>query len=265
MFDGRFGEAGHKVIIEEYLTGPELSYFALCDGNIAVEFGTAQDHKRAFDNDEGPNTGGMGTYSPPPVATNALCDEIMQTVIQPTIAGLKQEGIDYKGVFFAGFMLTENGPKLLEYNVRFGDPETQVLMARLDTDLLPLLMDCANGTLAQTPIAYKAEAGVCVVMASNGYPGAYKKGTVIKCIDQANALPGTTIFHAGTKREDNEIKAIGGRVLGVTALGDTLKVAQHHAYKAVDMIDWDEGFYRQDIASTAIDNSTSQQKLAFST
>ena len=252
MFSGGFGEAGSKIIIEEFLTGPELSYFALCDGNAAVEFGAAQDHKRAYDNDEGPNTGGMGTYSPPPIATPELCNEIMRTVIEPTIAGLKQEGIAFKGIFFAGFMLTKDGPKLLEYNVRFGDPETQALMARLDTDILPLFLDVASGTLKPQTIAYKPEAAVCVVMASKGYPGAYEKGTVIEAVEQANALPNTTIFHAGTKREDNTLKASGGRVLGVTALGATLKEAQSNAYQAVDTIEWPMGFCRRDIAKKAI-------------
>lgn len=251
MFDGRFGAAGEKIIIEECMVGPELSYFALCDGNIATEFGTAQDHKRAYDDDKGPNTGGMGTYSPPPIATAELCAEVMRTIIQPTVDGLKQEGITFKGIFFAGLMITATGPKLIEYNVRFGDPETQVLMARLEADLLPLLMDVAKGTLKKAPVAYKNEAAVCVVMASNGYPGTYQKGSIIRNLDAAGSAANTTIFHAGTVLKDDEIQAVGGRVLGVTALGATLSDAIHASYQAVDAIDWPEGFCRRDIAKHA--------------
>lgn len=253
MFSGGFGEAGNKIIIEEFLIGPELSFFALCDGSTALEFGTAQDHKRVFDGDKGPNTGGMGAYGPPPIATKELCAEIMQTVIHPTIDGLKKDGIDFKGIFFAGFMLTESGPKLLEYNVRFGDPETQVLMARLDCDLLPILMACADGTLHTQSVSYKNEPAICVVMASNGYPGSYEKGSSIHNLDEAGAVADTTVFHAGTKMENGKITASGGRVLGITSRGTTLKDAQENAYTAIDKINWPEGFCRRDIASNAID------------
>jgi phosphoribosylamine--glycine ligase len=252
MFSGGFGSAGDKVLIEEFLQGPELSFFALSDGECALEFGSAQDHKRAFDNDEGPNTGGMGTYSPPPIATAAMHAEVMETIIQPTVEAMKAEGIPFQGVLFAGLMLTKQGPKLLEYNARFGDPETQVLMARLDSDIVPILLACANGTLANVKVSYKKAHAVCVVMAAKGYPGPYQKGTKISQLDKAAGLPDTMVFHAGTKKEGDVILANGGRVLGVTALGATLKEAQARAYQAVDVIDWPEGFCRRDIAAKAL-------------
>lgn len=252
MFAGGFGIAGHKVIIEEFLLGQELSFFALSDGERAIAFGAAQDHKRAYDNDQGPNTGGMGTYSPPPIATRVLQEEVMQTIIEPTVRAMKKEGMPFQGVLFAGLMLTSEGPTLLEYNARFGDPETQVLMARLDSDLVPLLLACAQGKLENTEVRYKKEAAVCVVMAAEGYPGSYQKGTAINNLSQASALPDTIIFHAGTALENYQIVATGGRVLGVTALGGTLKEAQGKAYKAVDTIDWKEGFCRRDIAAKAV-------------
>jgi phosphoribosylamine--glycine ligase len=252
MFSGGFGAAGNKVVIEEFLEGPELSFFALSDGTHALEFGSAQDHKRAFDNDQGPNTGGMGTYSPPPIATKALHAEVMETIIKPTVAAMQAEGAPFQGVLFAGLILTKGGPKLLEYNTRFGDPETQVLMARLESDVLPILLACAKGDLNNIAVKHKNEHAVCVVMAANGYPANYEKNTLIQNLTQASALPNTVIFHAGTARSGGEIRAIGGRVLGVTATGATLKEAQHNAYKAVDAIDWPQGFCRRDIAASAL-------------
>lgn len=252
MFSGGFGKAGNVVVIEEFLVGPELSFFALSDGEHALEFGSAQDHKRAFDGDLGPNTGGMGTYSPAPIATHVLHTQLMEMIIKPTVAAMKAEGMPFQGILFAGLMLTNDGPKLLEYNARFGDPETQVLMARLESDLVPILLSCANGTLETASVSYTKQAAVCVVMAANGYPGSYTKGSKISNLSQASALPDTIVFHAGTEKNGEEIRAIGGRVLGVTALGDTLKDAQAKAYIAVDVIDWKDGFCRRDIAGKAV-------------
>lgn len=251
MFSGQFGAAGQVVVIEEFMQGPEVSMFALSDGTSARFFGAAQDHKRAYENDQGPNTGGMGTYSPAPVFTDALRDEAMRTIIQPTVDAMRREGMAYQGVLFAGLMLTESGPKLLEYNARFGDPETQVLMARLESDLVPLLLACERGGLEGCEIRFTSKAAVCVVMASQGYPGAYEKGSVIRGLEKAGALPDTIVFHAGTGMKDGALVATGGRVLGVTALGSTIAQAQQNAYRAVDTIDWPQGFCRRDIAAKA--------------
>jgi phosphoribosylamine--glycine ligase len=245
MFAGKIA-GGSSVVIEEFLDGEEVSFFALSDGETAIEFGYAQDHKRAHDGDKGPNTGGMGTYSPPPVASDAVRKEIMENVILPTVKAMKAEGAPYRGVLFAGMMLTRSGAKLLEYNVRFGDPETQSLMMRFSGDLYQTLHACAVGSLAAADIRFDARPALCVIMASKGYPGAYAKGSEIKNL-QAAALPDVKIFHAGTEKKDGKIFAVGGRVLGVTALGDTIKDAQKKAYAAVDIIDWPEGFCRRDI------------------
>lgn len=252
IFSGQFGDAGNTLVIEEFLDGEEASFFALCDGKIAIEFGAAQDHKRVGDGDTGPNTGGMGTYSPAPVMTRALCDEVMKTIIQPTVDGLKKDGIEFQGIFFAGLMLTKSGPKLLEYNTRFGDPETQVLMPRLKSDLVELMLAVATGTLAGKTVEFVDDAAVCVVMAANGYPGAYEKGTRIRALDKAGNLADTIIFHAGTQAKDGAILATGGRVLGVTATGSSIKDAQAKAYRAVDTIEWPQGFCRRDIAWRAL-------------
>lgn len=252
MFGGAFGDSGKSIVIEEFLEGEEVSFFALADGETAIEFGYAQDHKRAFDGDIGPNTGGMGTYAPPPVMTKAHADIVMQTIILPTVRAMKKEGAPYTGVLFAGLMLTKLGPKLLEYNVRFGDPETQVLMARFSGDLYQTLLACATGDLKKADISFRKEAAVCVVMAAKGYPGAYGKGSVIRGLDKASALEGVKIFHAGTEKRGNDIIAAGGRVLGVTALGADIAGAQAKAYQAVDAIDWPEGFCRRDIAWRAL-------------
>jgi phosphoribosylamine--glycine ligase len=252
MFAGLFGDSGKSVVIEEFLQGEEVSYFALCDGNNAVEFGFAQDHKRVFDGDLGPNTGGMGAYSPAPIMTAPMRETVMQTIILPTLKGMKNEGYPFKGVLFAGLMLTDDGPILLEYNVRFGGPETQALMARFDADLYLALLACSQGGLDKVAISFRKEAALCIVMAANGYPGAYEKGTLIRGIDKANALDGVMVFHAGTEAKDGKILANGGRVLGVTAIGATIADAQAKGYKGVDLIDWPEGFSRRDIGWRAI-------------
>jgi phosphoribosylamine--glycine ligase len=247
MFSGAFGEAGRRVVIEEFLTGPEVSFFALCDGERAVPFGAAQDHKRAFDGDTGPNTGGMGAYSPAPVFTPALERQVMETIVQPTVGAMRKEGAPFSGVLFAGLMLTQNGPKLLEYNVRFGDPETQALMCRLESDLYPLLMACAKGNLAGAEVRMRKDAALCVVMAAKGYPGAYAKGSIIHGLDGASALSGVQLFHAGTEKRGSDIIATGGRVLSVCATGSSIRQAETRAYGAVDAIRWPEGFCRRDI------------------
>ncbi|MFP6713242.1 MAG: phosphoribosylamine--glycine ligase [Rhodospirillales bacterium] len=252
MNNKSFGDAGDEVVVEKFLEGEEVSFFALVDGETALPLISAQDHKAAYDGDKGPNTGGMGAYSPAPVVTPELAQEIMDTIIQPTIDGMVAEGCPYKGVLFAGLMIKDGKPKTLEFNVRFGDPECQVLMARLQSDLVEALEAAATGTLSEIELTWREEAALVVVMAAKGYPGAYEKGSEIKNLDHANALEGVTVFHAGTKDEDGKILAVGGRVLGVTALGSDVEQAQSRAYKAVDAIDWDEGFCRRDIGWRAI-------------
>jgi len=252
MFAGKFGEASRSIVIEEYLEGEEISFFALCDGETAVEFGSAQDHKAVGEGDTGPNTGGMGTYAPAPIMTQPLRAEIMERIILPTVKAMKKEGAPFTGVLFAGLMITKDGPKVIEYNVRFGDPETQVLMARLDEDLASLLYQAASGKLPARPVKFRPEAALCVVMAAKGYPGEYKKGTEIKGVEAAQSLPDTDVFHAGTMLSDGRLLANGGRVLGVTARGKTVAEAQRKAYEAVDAIDWPEGFCRRDIGWRAV-------------
>jgi phosphoribosylamine--glycine ligase len=257
IFDGKFGSAGKSIVVEEYLEGEEVSFFALCDGKYAIAFGAAQDHKRVGDGDTGPNTGGMGTYSPVPIFTEALQKSVMQTIIKPTVNAMREEGVPFQGVLFAGLMLTAKGPKLLEYNVRFGDPETQVLMKRLKSDFLSVLIACAKGHLEHVPIEFIPDAAVCVVMAAQGYPETYVKNTVIRNLEEASALRNVQVFHAGTILKDNQYLAVGGRVLGVTACGTTASDAQKKAYKAVDTIDWPEGFCRRDIGKRAIGKKVS--------
>jgi len=252
MFSGSFGAAGKCIVIEEFLEGEEVSLFALCDGEHALYFGHAQDHKRAFDGDKGPNTGGMGAYSPAPVMTQTLQTRVMQDIIHPTMAAMKKEGAPFQGVLFAGLMLTKSGPKLLEYNTRFGDPETQVLMRRMEGDLFPLLLASATGSLENMQVRMRNEAVICVVMAAQGYPGSYIKGSVIRGLHAAQALPGCVVFHAGTTKNGEDIVAAGGRVLNVTALGVTIAAAHEAAYRAVDAIDWPEGFCRRDIGWRAV-------------
>ncbi len=246
IFDGAFGEAGAELVIEEFMTGEEASFFVLCDGETALPMATAQDHKRVGDGDSGPNTGGMGAYSPASIMTDALIDETMAKIITPTLAAMKRRGAPYRGVLYAGLMLTPEGPKLVEYNARFGDPECQVLMTRLKSDIVPALKAAASGSLADIQLDWHAETAMTVVMAANGYPGAYDKGTVIGDLDKVDSE--TVVFHAGTaKAEDGTITAIGGRVLNVTARGKTVAQAQAKAYAGVDAIDWPQGFCRRDI------------------
>ncbi|MHB9004862.1 MAG: phosphoribosylamine--glycine ligase, partial [Coriobacteriia bacterium] len=251
-FDGRFGQAGNTVLLEEYLTGPECSLLAFTDGITVVPMAPAQDHKRAFENDEGPNTGGMGVYSPVPIVTESEQSQ-MVTVMERAVAGLSGEGIDYRGVLYGGFILTDEGPKLLEFNARFGDPETQVILPRLDGDLAEILLACAEQRLADVRVDWKPDWAVSVVLASGGYPGDYESGKVISGIDDAAALPGVTVYHAGTRRdEDGTLLTAGGRVLNVTALGASFAQARDRAYAAVEMISWDGMFYRSDIGARAM-------------
>jgi phosphoribosylamine---glycine ligase len=252
MFGGAFGTAGATVVIEEFLEGEEVSFFAICDGQTAIPFGAAQDHKRALDGDKGPNTGGMGAYSPTPVFTPALQEKVMEEIIHPTMRAMRKEGSPFAGVLFAGLMLTRDGPKLLEYNTRFGDPETQSLMRRLDGDLFPLLRAAAAGNVESAQARMLPQASICVVMAAKGYPGGYEKGSVISGLEVAAALPGIEIFHAGTERRGEEIISVGGRVLGITAVGDTIAIARDRAYAAVDAIRWPQGFCRRDIGWRAV-------------
>ena len=251
--DNKFGEAGSEIVIEECLIGEEASFHVLVDGENVIPLASAQDHKPVGEGDTGPNTGGMGTYSPAPILNKDLTQEIMQKFIIPTVDGMKKEGHIYKGVLYAGLMITEDGPKLIEYNARFGDPETQVLLMRLKTDLLPALIACADGTLDQINLDWDKSAAICVVMAANGYPAEYKKGTSIKGLQKAGKIEGTQIFHAGTLlNQQGDLIANGGRVLGITSLGKDLTMAQKRAYAAVDLIDWTDGFCRRDIGWRAI-------------
>jgi phosphoribosylamine--glycine ligase len=252
MFGGGLGEAGGEVVVEEFLTGEEASFFALCDGETAIPLASAQDHKRAFDNDQGPNTGGMGAYSPAPVMTPQMTQRAMDEIVLPTVRAMKAMGAPYKGVLYAGLMIAADGPKLIEYNVRFGDPECQVLMLRLMSDIVPALIAAADGQLKSFDLRWYAEVALTVVMAAKGYPGAYEKGSVIEGLDNAAAVQGVEIFHAGTKAEGGRILANGGRVLNVCALGKTVVEAQERAYTAVDRIRWPEGFCRRDIGFQAV-------------
>ncbi len=252
MVDKVFGEAGAEVVIEEFLAGEEASFFALVDGKTALPLASAQDHKAAHDGDIGPNTGGMGAYSPAPVVTSEMADRIMDEVIRPTIEGMAAEGRPYRGVLFAGLMITDDGPKVLEFNVRFGDPECQVLMARLETDLAQVLLAAAEGRLSEIELSWRDETALVVVMAAEGYPGSYEKGTEIGNLGAADAMEGVVVLHAGTKAADGKILANGGRVLGVTALGSSVREARTRAYAAVDAIDWPDGFCRRDIGWRAV-------------
>ncbi len=252
MFAGVLGQAGTTVVVEEFLTGEEVSFFVLCDGDNVVPLATAQDHKRAFDGDQGPNTGGMGAYSPAPVLTPEIERRALDEIVLPTIRALKAMGAPYKGVLYAGLMITEAGPKLIEYNVRFGDPECQVLMLRLMSDLLPALLAARDGMLKNFALRWYPEAALTVVMASNGYPGSYAKGSEISGLADAANIEGVEIFHAGTVRDGGRILANGGRVLNVSALGKTVEEAQARAYAAVDRIEWPEGFCRRDIGHRAV-------------
>ena len=251
-FSGAFGDGGAEIVVEEYLAGEEASFFALVDGETALPLATAQDHKRAQDGDTGPNTGGMGAYSPAPVMTEALCARVMDEIIWPTVAAMKARGTPFKGVLYAGLMIQNGAPKLIEYNVRFGDPEAQALVMRLQSDLLPALLATAEGGLKDITLDWRDEAALCVVMAAKGYPGSYEKGTEIKGLGEAGADPDVEIFHAGTARDTDRILAAGGRVLGVTARGLNIGEAQARAYAAVDRIRWRQGFCRRDIGWRAL-------------
>lgn len=245
MFGGGFGEAGAQVVIEEFMAGEEASFFALTDGTTILPFGSAQDHKRVGDGDTGPNTGGMGAYSPAPVLTPELQARVMAEIIEPTVRTMREDGTPYQGVLFAGLMLTADGPKLIEYNARFGDPECQVLMMRLKSDLVPIMLACAQGTLDDGEIAFSDVTALTVVMAARGYPGTPEKGGAIVLGDAESA--GVKIFHAGTALKDGALVAAGGRVLAVTATGANVTEAQAHAYRAVDAINFPTGFSRRDI------------------
>ncbi len=250
-FAGRFGKAGAKVVVEEYLFGPECSILAFVDGEVVVPMAPAQDHKRALENDEGPNTGGMGVYSPVPIVTDAEHDAMVE-IMERTVGALIEEGIDYRGVLYGGFILTEDGPQVLEYNARFGDPETQVVLPRLEGDLAEILLAAAEGRLDEVGLSWRDEWAVSVVLAAGGYPGDYETGKVISGIDAAAALPGVTVYHAGTTlAEDGSVLTAGGRVLNVTALGSSFAEARDRAYEAVAKISWDGMFYRSDIGARA--------------
>jgi len=250
----KFGAAGSSVVIEEFMQGEEVSFFALCDGDDVLPLLAAQDHKRAFDGDKGPNTGGMGAYSPVPVFDAALQKRTMEEIILPTVHAMKAEGAPFKGVFFAGLMVENSQARLVEYNCRFGDPETQVLMMRLKSDILPALIACADGGLKHFDLRWSDQAALTVILATKGYPDGYPKGSTIRGLEAAAKVPGVEIFHAGTKlgTDGQTITANGGRVLNITALAPTIEEARAQAYKAVELVNWPEGFYRRDIAWRAV-------------
>jgi len=251
MTDNAFGEAGAELVVEEFLEGEELSFFVLTDGTNALPLAGAQDHKAVGEGDTGPNTGGMGAYSPAPSLTPELEELVMETIVMPTVHGMAADGAPYVGVLYAGLMLTKDGPKLLEYNVRFGDPECQVLMMRLRSDIVPALIASCDGVLKTFDLRWSDDAAMTVVLAANGYPGSYEKGTEIRGLDAAEAT-GAMVFHAGTKADGDRVLANGGRVLNVTATGTTIAEAQKNAYAAVDAIDWPGGFCRRDIGWRAV-------------
>jgi len=253
-FSGAYGPAGASVVVEELLEGEEASFFVLSDGKNVLPLATAQDHKRVGDGDTGPNTGGMGAYSPAPAMTQDLVARTLDEIVRPTIAEMAKRGAPYKGVLYAGLMLTADGPKLIEYNVRFGDPETQPMMMRLDSDLLELLVATVEGTLDRVTPRWSDHAALSVVMAAKGYPGAYQKGSVITGIAEAEAVSGVKVFQAGTALAGNALVAAGGRVLNVTARGRTIAEARKRAYEAVGKIDWADGFCRSDIGARAARN-----------
>lgn len=247
-----FGDAGEHVVIEEFLEGEEVSFIALTDGRTVRPLASSQDHKRALDGDHGPNTGGMGAYSPAPIVDEALHAQLMRDIMEPTADALRLEGIDYRGVLYAGIMVTESGPKVLEYNVRFGDPECQPLMLRLRSDLVDLMEACVEGTLAEQAIEWDGRAAACVVLAAGGYPGHYDKGKVIEGLERLDDWRDGVVFHAGTTLKDGEVLTSGGRVLGVTALGHTIRDAIDEAYRGVATIRWEGMQYRRDIGFRAL-------------
>jgi phosphoribosylamine---glycine ligase len=247
-----FGAKGGGLVVEEFLDGEEVSFFALCDGRVAIPFSSAQDHKRAGNGDTGPNTGGMGAYSPPPVMSLELADRVMREIVTPTVRGMAERGTPFRGVLFAGLMISDAGPRLIEFNVRLGDPEAEVILARLEGDILALLEAAASGSLNGQMPAFASNAALSVVIAARGYPGDPVRGTKIDGIEEAASVPGVTVLHAGTRRVCDAIVADGGRVLAITALGDTIEEARERAYEAVDRIRWPDGFYRTDIGWRAI-------------
>lgn len=247
-----FGAAGERVVVEDALTGEEASFLAFCDGTSFALMPSSQDHKAALDGDQGPNTGGMGAYSPAPVLPEADWEPMAELVIRPILDHLAASGHPFKGILYAGLMFTPDGPRVLEYNVRFGDPECQPLLMRLDSDLLDIMLACTRGTLAETPVRWKPQSALCVVMAAGGYPKSYPKGMEITGIDRAEAETGVTVFHAGTRAEDGRTLCSGGRVLGVTALGDTLAQARDAAYRGVELIHFDPCHYRRDIGDKGL-------------
>ena len=252
MLGGGFGAAGAEAVVEEFLEGEEASFFVLCDGEHGLPLATAQDHKRAFEGDTGPNTGGMGAYSPAPVMTDAMIARTMNEIVMPTLRAMAAKGMPYKGVLFAGLMITKDGPKLIEYNARFGDPETQVLMLRLMSDLIPALLASVDGQLKNFDLRWFPDPALTVVMAAKGYPGDYAKGSRIEGLDEAAKVEGVEIFHAGTKASGGGILANGGRVLNISASGKTVSEAQRRAYEAIERIKWPEGFCRRDIGWQAV-------------
>jgi len=252
MFGGEFGDAGAEVVIEEFMTGEEASFFVLCDGETALPIGTAQDHKRVGDGDTGPNTGGMGAYSPAPVLTDAVADLALEQIIRPTLREMARRGTPYQGVLYAGLMIENGQPRLVEYNVRFGDPECQVLMMRLGAQALDLMQAAAEGRLAEARVNWAEDHALTVVMAAKGYPGSYEKGSVINGLDSSAEDSFHMVFHAGTALAEGRIVASGGRVLNVTARGASLQQARDRAYSMVDRIDWPEGFCRRDIGWRAL-------------
>jgi len=255
IFGGQFGEAGSSVVIEEFLEGEEASFIVLVDGENILPLATSQDHKRAFDGDEGPNTGGMGAYSPAPVMTDEMCERVMAEIIKPSVEAMAKEGYPFKGVLYAGLMITKKGPELIEYNVRFGDPECQVILFRLKSDLVPAMLASIDGTLDQITLNWHDDVALTLVYATDGYPGPYQKGTEIKGLEGLNSED-VFVFHAGTKKENGKTLATGGRVLNITARGKSVSEARDKAYGAINKIEWPEGFYRNDIGWRAIERET---------
>ncbi len=256
-FEGAFGSAGAEVVVEEFLDGEEASFFCICDGKTALSLGSAQDHKRVGDGDTGVNTGGMGAYAPAPVMTPEIVERTMRELIEPTMRGMAEIGAPFSGVLFLGLMIGKDGPKLIEYNTRFGDPECQVLMMRLESDLLDLINAAVDGRLDQVSLEWKDQPALTIVMAAEGYPTNVKKGSTIRGLDKLEGIEGLKVFHAGTAEKDGELIANGGRVLNVTAIAETVAEAQANAYDAVKKIDWPEGFYRSDIGWRAVERERS--------
>ena len=256
MIDREFDHAGDQVVIEEELIGEEASFFVLTDGSYCLPLASSQDHKMSLDGDQGKNTGGMGAYSPAPVITPELQDYVMGQIVRPTINGMRAQGRMYRGVLYVGLMVTDDGPKVVEFNCRFGDPEAQVLFPRMETDLVPVLGACIDETLSDVEVAWKPGSAVCVVMASGGYPDAYEKGKVITGLNDANALKDVAVFHAATKAQNGQTVTDGGRILGVTALASDLKSAVNCAYQGIDKIHFDKAHFRTDIGYRALDRTT---------